>query len=280
MADLVWEAPAKLNLSLLVRSPDPGGYHQIRSLVQTVEHCDLLEFDETDEDRLEVVGADLPDGGDNLVWKAISGLPRPSLSIRLVKRIPVAAGLGGGSSDAAAALGAVGEITGVARPRLVELAQEVGADVPFFLTGGTAWLEGYGERISAGPELGEWAVAVAVPNFELSTPDVYRRWDRLGGPIGDEARTRSLPPPLRKIEVVRNDLTPAALDLRPELGDWMSDLADRWERPVAMTGSGPALFSFFPDLDEAESAVNAAPSGARSVFAAAPRWRGAGPPER
>jgi 4-diphosphocytidyl-2C-methyl-D-erythritol kinase len=84
-----------------------------------------------------------------------------------------------------------------------------------------------------------------------------------------------LPPSLRELGALRNDLYPAAVALRPELADWSSELARAWERPVAMTGSGPALFGFFADLDEAEQAVRSAPGRPRSLRAALPRSRGA-----
>ncbi len=95
----VWEAPAKVNLSLEVGPRDESGKHQLRSLVQCLEWFDRLTFEEDDEDRLIIDGADLPDDGENLVWKAIQELRQghlPQLVIRLEKKIPVAAGLGGG----------------------------------------------------------------------------------------------------------------------------------------------------------------------------------------
>jgi 4-diphosphocytidyl-2-C-methyl-D-erythritol kinase len=122
-------------------------------------------------------------------------------------------------------------------------------------------------------------VAVVVPPFELSTGDVYRRWDQLEGPVGREVEGRRLPPGLRSYGPLRNDLTPAAIALRPELDDWKEDLASTWERPVMMSGSGPALFGFFTDLDEARSA-SAAVKAARAVAAADLRSTGAALRER
>jgi 4-diphosphocytidyl-2-C-methyl-D-erythritol kinase len=119
-------------------------------------------------------------------------------------------------------------------------------------------------------------MAVAVPDFELETTAVYEAWDRLDGPKGPAVSGRQLLPALRSLSEARNDLTPAATALRPELGDWIEDLSARWGRPVLMTGSGPACFAFFADLDEAESAVRAAPSTSRAVRAVAPRSSGVG----
>jgi 4-diphosphocytidyl-2-C-methyl-D-erythritol kinase len=269
VAELTYSAPAKINFSLLLRPVDARGYHPLRSLTQALEWGDTVEFDSEDEDRLEVVGADLPTDGSNLVWKAISavGGPRPRLAIRLTKRTPAAAGLGGGSSDAAAALRAIQELCRLRDEVIMEAAPRVGADVAFFLTGGTAWMEGYGERITRLDPLDGFAVAFVVPPFELPTPEVYGRWDRLGGPEGEEISGRRLPPALRSLGPIRNDLTPAAVDLRPELGDWMRDLSEMWGRPVALSGSGPSVFSWFSDEDEAAAAVAEAPTEARCAVA-------------
>lgn len=260
-----WEAPAKLNLDLRVAPPDAGGMHPLRSIVQTIELCDRLRVEEGDDDVLRIQGANLADDGENLVWKAVEALQwqgRPRLDIELVKQVPVAAGLGGGSADAAAVLEAVGgEMMRLSGDRIREVAARVGADVAYLLTGGTALMEGYGERVTPLGALEGFAVVVAVPGFELATGDVYRRWDALEGPIGEEVGGRDLPPPLRVLGELRNDLTPAALSLRPELADWMADLTRRWERRVLMSGSGPACFGFFLDVDEAEAARRAVQGG-------------------
>lgn len=271
-----WEAPAKLNLDLRIGAPDAQGMHPLHSLVQEIDWTDILTVEEGDEDGLEVEGAELPEGGENLVWRAVEALglaSRPPLHIRLEKRIGVAAGLGGGSSDAAATLAAVADLMGLGAEVARAAAPAVGADVRFFLTGGTARMEGYGEMLTPLDSLDGFCLGVAVPPFELSTAVVYRRWDELDGPVGDETPASRLPPVLRGYGEVRNDLTPAALDLLPELGDWMQDLADRWERPVFMTGSGPACFAYFVDEDEARSALSEV-AGRRAGAAAHPRRGG------
>lgn len=258
MADR-WEAPAKLNLSLQVRPPDRSGYHPVRSLVQTIEWLDLLDVEAADEDELRVEGLELAADDDNLIWKAVRSLvdaaARPRLSFVLHKTIAVAAGLGGGSSDAAAALRATAAVHRITDSVVTTVAPAIGADVPFFLVGGTAWMEGYGERIAATPSLEGFAVAVVVPPFELATPAVYRAWDRLEFPEGPAITERHLPPALRGEGSLGNDLFPAACDLAPELADWVSDLADHWGRPVLMSGSGPSLFAFFSDEEESASAA-------------------------
>ena len=153
----------------------------------------------------------------------------------------------------------------------VALAPRVGADVPFCLRGGFAWMEGHGERLTAidDPPV-DFAIAVVVPPFFLDTAAVYGRWDRMGEPNGQPVEGKHLPPPLRPFAPFSNDLFPAALDLRPELGDWQAELVDRWERPVMLSGSGPSLFGYFRDHGEATEAADLAPVEARGRFAASP----------
>lgn len=248
----VYEAPAKLNLSLLVSPPRADGYHPLESLVQTIEWCDQLEVSEGEsEDSLEIVGADLAIE-ENLVLKAIEAVRAtrkvPSLRLALRKSIPVEAGLGGGSSDAAAALLALDG---------AEVAGSVGADVSLFLTGGTLMMSGVGDVIEPMRSLADFAVAVVVPDFRLSTVDVYRRWDDLEGPEGEVVPAADLPPTLRDGMPLRNDLLPAALSVEPRLGDFMADVRAVWGTSVALTGSGSACFGYFGTLDEALAAASA-----------------------
>ncbi|HLF43325.1 MAG TPA: 4-(cytidine 5'-diphospho)-2-C-methyl-D-erythritol kinase [Acidimicrobiia bacterium] len=273
----VYEAPAKVNLSLHVEPPHADGYHPIQSLVQTIEWCDLLVVEEAEEDDLRVVGAEL-DPEDNLVQRALDAArllkPVPKLSIDLRKRIPIGTGLGGGSSDAAATLLAALSFGAVTDDEMTESALSVGADVPLFLVGGTILMSGYGEIIESQPGLVGLAVAVAVPDFSLSTAEVYRRWDQMEGPVGEVASHGLLPPPLRDGMPIRNDLTPAALDLEPMLGDFMADLRSAWGSAVLMTGSGSGCFGLFPDKSEADDAAESVRVRARVVLAADLRSRG------
>ncbi|HEY7582999.1 MAG TPA: hypothetical protein VIB78_05200 [Acidimicrobiia bacterium] len=273
----VWEAPAKVNLSLEVGPREATGLHPVRSLVLCIDWSDILHFEEADEDNLQVVGADLPDDGKNLIWKAVSVLrqgSRPQLAVRLEKAIAVAAGLGGGSSDAAATLAALADLTSRDDEAIRSAAIEVGADVALFLRGGLQRMEGYGERLTREKAIPDFAVAVAVPPFELETAQVYERWDSVGEPSGAELEGRRLPPSLRLLGPLRNDLTSAAIDLQPELADYIAELSGTWEQPVLMSGSGPALFGLFPDLSEASDAAAAVPSTYRQRQAAVPRSNG------
>jgi 4-diphosphocytidyl-2-C-methyl-D-erythritol kinase len=270
------EAAAKVNLSLRVKGPDGSGMHPLLSLAQSLDCCDRLTATLAAEDDLDVGDVDLPSGRDNLIWRAIevlrseTGDTRP-IAMTLSKQIPIAAGLAGGSADAAAAIVAVSELLGFPGSITRAVAARVGADVPFCLQGGLAWMEGHGDRLTAVEKIPTgYALAVVVPPFELDTGAVYRHWDRLDEPRGDTIDGKHLPPSLRPMGPFVNDLYPAALDLRPDLGDWRAELTDRWARPVMLSGSGPGLFAYFEDRAEAAEAAGLASTDARARFAASP----------
>jgi len=255
----VYESPAKLNLSLLVFPPRDDGYHPLQSLVQTIEWCDLLAVEPGEgSDDLEIVGSNLEVKG-NLALDALTGLRRhvdvPPLALKLEKHIPIEAGLGGGSSNAAAMLMAA-ESTGWASSEVVAAtARAVGADVSLFLVGGTMDVSGVGEVVEPVHGLVGFALAVVVPDFGLSTVGVYRRWDEMEGPVGDVVPDEHLPPGLRGSVPMRNDLLPAALSVAPRLGDFMADVRQVWGTSVCLTGSGSACFGYFGSVEEAEHAV-------------------------
>jgi 4-diphosphocytidyl-2-C-methyl-D-erythritol kinase len=252
-----YEAPAKVNLSLLVSPPRSDGYHPLESIVQTVEWCDLLEVELGQEGR-DTLESDLED---NLVEKALGRLREsvevPPLALTLTKSIPIAAGLGGGSADAAAALLAGSDFGSASRDDLPEVAHQVGADVALFLTGGSLMMTGVGYEIEVIEPPGDFAVAIVVPDFGLETKEVYKRWDALEGPLGPAVDDGQLPPALRGGMPMRNDLLPAALDLDPRLGDFIADVASEWGTTVCLTGSGSACFGYFATLDEAADAAAA-----------------------
>lgn len=263
---------AKINLGLRVMAPRGDGYHPIVSLAQSIDWADDLALRHADADRFEATGADVPTGPDNLAWRAVAavrGGSAPGLHLTLDKSIAVAAGLGGGSADAALALVLATGVLGRDPSDAVALAPSLGADVAFCLAGGSAWMEGIGDRLTPLPVVDDYRVALVVPPFHLATPDVYRRWDELDGPTGPGVSGRDLPVSLRDHGPLGNDLQPAATSLQPALGDWMSDLAARWGQPVLMSGSGPTLFGFFASESEAVDALRAAPD-ARAVRAAGP----------
>ncbi len=236
----VLEAPAKLTLSLRVVGRRPDGVHLLEAeMASLVGLADVLEFD--DGEGLEVVW-DAPHGEeampppeDNIVLRTLSVLKRTA-AIRLTKRIPVGAGLGGGSADAAAVLRWAGIDPKEGRDRQVmELARSLGSDVPFCLVGGRAIVEGTGEKVTpkqAPPQL----VALVSPPYVVSTAAVYQAWDELGGPHGEGP----------------NDLEPAALLVEPRLAYWRDALKDATGRPCVLAGSGSSWFAIIDDCQEKE----------------------------
>jgi 4-diphosphocytidyl-2-C-methyl-D-erythritol kinase len=192
---------------------------------------------------------------ENLAWRALDALERLvghplALAVEIDKRIPLQAGLGGGSSDAAATMVGANRLLGLgcSTGDLERAAADVGSDVPFFIRGGAQWADGRGEALSpaAAPPFG---VAVAVPRIGLSTAAVYAAFDRFPPPPPDDGR----PCPARGddlAEWARNDLWPAALALRPRLGAVARGLVAAGADAALLCGSGAAVAGLFPTLPE------------------------------
>jgi 4-diphosphocytidyl-2-C-methyl-D-erythritol kinase len=213
------DAPAKLTLSLRVTGVRADGYHLLDAEMVTVDLADHLEIGAGD--GLELVGDTMLDTGPrNLVHRALAAIGRQA-RVRLHKRIPSGAGLGGGSADAAAVL----RWAGVAD---LDLAVRLGADVPFCLIGGRARVSGVGERVEPLPfdGIADRAWTLLTPPLHVSTVEVFRAWDRLGGP------TAAGP----------NDLEPAALVVEPELAVWRDRLGDATGETPVLAGSGGTWF--------------------------------------
>lgn len=209
----VERAPAKLTVSLRITGVRPDGYHLIDAEMVTLDLADWMTFDEGD--GLEVSGADLPP--DDLVTRAMRAVGRRAL-VHLDKRIPMGAGLGGGSADAAAVLRWAGCTD-------VGVALALGADVPFCVVGGRARVQGVGEIVDPLPFV-DAAYTVLTPPLHVSTPAVYRAWDELGGPVADGP----------------NDLEPAALVVEPGLARWRDRLGDATGLTPVLAGSGGTWF--------------------------------------
>ena len=269
-------ANAKVNLCLRVGPQSYDGLHEIRGLFQSVEWSDLLEFHTADEDAVTgLEGEGVIDGFCNLAWQALLAVrSRAGSSERihliLDKAIPIAAGLGGGSADAAAALALAADRFGIDLDEVADLAPDLGSDVPFCLVGGKAIVTGSGERVDRLVGKDQYGLALIVPPIELSTATVFAVWDQLEDPKGLSAKERDLPPALRNDAPLINDLYPAAIAVAAELDEWRAELSARWDRPVLMTGSGPTLFGFFVDVEEAGSALANIPRGVRAAKAVVP----------
>ena len=255
-------APAKLTLSLRVLGTRADGFHDLEALTVSIDTpYDTLAVEPGPPGvRIEVTGpaaAGVPEGDENLVVRAAqSVLPDGAgLQIRLHKHIPSGAGLGGGSSDAAAVLRACAATFDIG-PEVVErAAADLGSDVPFCLHGGPAWMRGRGEVIEALTLPEAIRVLVVVPPFAIETAAVYRAWDELGGPRGD----RVLPPPGRLsglVSELANDLEPAAEHVEPQLGPFREALEAAVGAPALLAGSGSACWMPFDDPEERNQAAN------------------------
>lgn len=278
MTRLRARAFAKVNLTLKVLGRRLDGFHEIESVLQTVSLHDTLEFSvEREGIALQVSDPSIPAGPENLVWKAVERLrgrsaSPPGIGIRLEKRIPSGAGLGGGSSDAAAALLAVDMLLGLhlATERLLDEAATLGSDVPYFLTGGTALITGRGTCVRALPDLPPVHLTIGYPRRPLSTREVYTQVQEpltLAPGTASISRFESIPGDLESWVRFGNDLEPLALRLCPEMGRMAELIRASGARCAAMTGSGSAIFGVF---SEARSARDAAGTLERAGFLAFP----------
>ena len=268
------EALAKVNFGLRVGSTRDDGFHPISGIFQSVEVVDTVAIEPAESDSIgSSSGGEVAEGLGNLAFRAVAEVralasSSQPMAVTLDKLIPAAAGVGGGSADAAAALVLAGRYFGVGMAQLGELAPQLGSDVPFCLVGGTARVAGRGELVNRIDSLAGFALGLVVPPVEISTPAAFRRWDELGEPVGLRLPQAALPPSLRDEGDLINDLYPAAVSIAPQLDDWRSALESAWSRPVMLSGSGPSLYGFFLDAEEAEDAVASIPPGARFAEAA------------
>jgi 4-diphosphocytidyl-2-C-methyl-D-erythritol kinase len=271
-----------VNIGLRIGARREDGFHPVDGIFQSVGLADRLTMEVGEEDGIRTsAGGPVPNGSDNLALRAMAAVrglvdSAPPIQMTLDKSIPTAAGLGGGSADAAAALAMAGRFFGVEMDVVESLAPSLGSDVPFCLRGGTARVSGRGDLIEPIGALDGFSLAIVVPPFEVSTPAVFRQWDEMGDPPGLRFGANDLPPALRSEESIVNELYPATVALAPEIDDWRRDLENAWGRAVMMSGSGPALYGFFLDREEAAGALVAIPRGARSAEAcdlAARGWR-------
>lgn len=255
-------AYAKVNLALAVYPAAADGFHPLRGIFQSVSLADTVSIEPASTDVVLVSNDEAPSDETNLAWRAFDSARRAArmpaaARLTIDKRIPAGAGLGGGSADAACVIGLMSDRYGIDEEMAFDIAASIGSDVPFALTGGTAIVEGRGDRIDSQPPLAGFALCVVVPPFALGTPAVFKEWDRLDGPVGRVVPDTDLPPILRGGLPIRNDLYPAALSLDRRIGDWCDALEHLWGTSVSMTGSGSSLFTFFESVDEAAGAAEA-----------------------
>jgi 4-diphosphocytidyl-2-C-methyl-D-erythritol kinase len=253
-------APAKLNLCLYLGSRRDDGLHELCSLFEPLTLADSIEVGESERDEVICPGVE----GDNMAARALTALRehgwqhRP-LRIEIEKRTPVAAGLGGGSADAAAVLRlATGEVAD-----LEGIAAELGADVPSQLTPSLALVQGAGEKVERLPDPASHAVVLLPDGGGLGTAEVFAEADRLGLGRGAEElnelaeRLRATAgdgsSPLSYPDLLVNDLEPAARALRPRIGEALDALRAAGAAKALLTGSGPTAFGLFESLADARA---------------------------
>ncbi|MDQ3805943.1 MAG: 4-(cytidine 5'-diphospho)-2-C-methyl-D-erythritol kinase [Acidobacteriota bacterium] len=281
MSDEKFTLPAfaKINLGLRVLGRRPDGYHEILTVFQTVTLHDRLTFEALPGGRLELVcaAADVPADEGNLVHRAAFALRERfgvgrGARVELEKTIPAGGGLGGGSSDAAAALVGLTRLWGLdaGGDELAETGARLGADVPFFLTGGTALGTGTGTQITPLGDAPERHLLVVTPAVKVSTAEAYKALNARALTKADRAANLSVSRAESQIRdalrgVVRNDFEPAVSRLYPEIARAREALAGAGARPAALSGSGSSVFGFFESEGEAERA--------RASLRAEPGWR-------
>jgi len=254
--NMLVKAYAKINLVLDVLGTRPDRYHELVTIMQTLDLHDVVEINEARKIELIVEGADLPAGSGNLAFRAADLLRRRAgfdggADIKLVKRIPLAAGLAGGSADAAAVLHGLNNLwgLGMVASELETLGAAIGSDVPFCLRGGTALVQGRGEKVHPLPGLPPLGVLLVKPFFGLSTAQVYRLYDDIVEPLHPDSQGM-----LRAVcsgdvggVVARlgNVLEQAIMPLHPEIREIKEALTEIGASGVLMSGSGPTVFGLF-----------------------------------
>ena len=280
MAAIARLAPAKVNLFLHVGPLEADGYHPLASLVAFADVGDRLTVEPAERLSLAVAGpfaGALAGEGDNLVLRAVralgaaAGVGEPGLAITLDKQLPVAAGLGGGSADAGAALKLARDALGLPLDdeALAEIAASIGADGPMCLHARAAWARGRGDVLTFEPALPPLPALLVNPGVPSSTGDVYRAFD--GGAAG---LADTPPPPVdwsapaveAWLQVQRNDLQAPAVGLAPAIGDALAATeALPGARLTRMSGSGATVFALF-------EAADAAVAAGQALSALRPQW--------
>ncbi len=248
------KAPAKLNLSLEITGKRPDGYHDISSIFQTVSLFDTVDVQPAEDIYLDSIGFDLP-VKENIIYKTAVEMRRKygvedGAKIVLEKEIPISAGLGGGSSDAASTIKILNDLwrLNLSLPELSSFGSTIGSDVPFFIEGGTSFVHGRGELIRELPDLNLGWTVIIIPNIEINnkTATMYSYLDKDSYTQGGlsrklEARIRNggdCPP-----QLMFNGFFKTAIERQPGLEKVLGILKEIGIKEIHLTGSGPSLFT-------------------------------------
>jgi 4-diphosphocytidyl-2-C-methyl-D-erythritol kinase len=257
------KAPAKVNYRLDVLGKRPDGYHELRMIMQRVDLNDEIEICLSDTPGIRVTAGKVgvPDGPGNIAWRAADALLKLSgrevgIDISIAKNIPVAAGLGGGSSDAATVLMGVNELLelNLTDQQLMEIGVKLGADVPFFIYKKTAVAEGIGDKLTALEQVPSLWVVLVNPGIHVSTAWVYQSLQLTG------VKTAAILPVsyggLDDVcEILSNDLEPVTCTKHPLINDIKEMLVAAGAHGSLMSGSGSTVFGLFADEKTAQEAA-------------------------
>lgn len=261
---LLIRAPAKINLTLLVAGKCPDGFHDLETIMARIDLYDELLFELAPDPGIELICRgkyEVPSGNDNLVYKAcemffeMAGID-PAVKVTLTKNIPVGAGLGGGSSDAAAVLLGLNDFTkaGLKNAELTKIAELLGSDVPFFLGPPQALCTGRGEKIEKIEKFFTFKAVLVLPDVNVSTKIVYANYrhdkglfERLKGQINKHVSEKNIDLTAR---MCANMLTTSCFDLYPDLAGLKSRIEAAVEKTACLSGSGSAMFCLFTGADD------------------------------
>ncbi len=265
MQEINVKAPAKVNTLLRVIRKRPDGYHDLQMVMVPLSLCDeiRLAMQPSNIDLTVNGNADKDMAGEkNLAYRAAKILSEESgkrlgVHIELIKRIPVSAGLGGGSSDAAAVLRGLNELweLNLCSDELARLGKTLGADVPFFCYHGPAFVEGIGDRVEVYDSFPNLSFLLVNPGFSVSTPWIYKQWDLQLTLSNSGARVRPLFQVFSDvIASLHNDLERVTIPAHPEIASIKAALKDAGAEGVLMSGSGPTVFGVFADKNSRDAA--------------------------
>ena len=277
-------AYAKLNLTLDVLCKRADGYHDLKSIMQTVAYCDdvILEIGTAAPWRLTCTDPEIPADSRNLAWKAArafydaTGVADTGLSIHIVKRIPSQAGMGGGSSDAAAVLRGLNRFHGnpLDQMALADVGAKVGSDVPFCVVGGTVMCEGRGELLRPITPMPDCVILVCKPEFSMSTPALYKQLDEAGianHPDNDAMEFALQNGDLNMIgKLLSNVFDPVVSASYPLMDQLRQKYMNTGALGCQMSGSGSAFFGIMPDRASAEKLAPALAKHCKEVFITRP----------
>jgi 4-diphosphocytidyl-2-C-methyl-D-erythritol kinase len=266
---LLLRAPAKVNFRLDVLRRREDGYHDLRMIMQRIDLCDELEFSPREEQGILLVcdGADIPSDSSNLVWRAATEIMERSrvktgLEVKLKKNIPVAAGLGGGSSDAASTLMGLNRLleTGLTDEELMSIGVRLGADVPFFIFKKPAIAEGIGDKLTPLDQVPKLWLLLVNPGIHIATSWAYRNLN-----LTTEKVAAKLPflykTPGDVAEILSNDLEAVTIRQNPVIAEIKELLLSAGATGALMSGSGSTVFGIFADESSAKKALQFLPAG-------------------